>query len=162
MAKLNTTDLVEQIVAPYAKDLGLEIWDVQFKKEGAEWYLRIFIDKDGRVDINDCVDFTHAISKVLDDKDPIAQSYLLEVSSPGVERSLIKPEHFNKFIGSDVMLRTIRAIDGIRDFNGVLKSFENNIITIKLKDDSEISVEKKATAFVKHDVFDINDFEQEI
>ena len=158
MAKPNTIKKVEEIITPYAKELGLEIWDVRFAKEGSEWYLRIFIDKDGGVSIDDCVDLTHAISKPLDDADPISQSYMLEVASPGVERELTKKEHFEKYIGSPVMLRTIRAIDGVRDFKGELKAFENNQITVVLPDEKELCVEKKETAFVKLDDFDINDF----
>ncbi|MBQ9530491.1 MAG: ribosome maturation factor RimP [Eubacterium sp.] len=158
MAKPNTVKLVEEIISPYAKELGLEIWDVRFAKEGSEWYLRIFIDKEGGVSIDDCVDLTHAISKPLDEKDPISQSYMLEVASPGVERELTRKEHFEKFIGSPIMLRMIRAINGVRDFKGTLKSFENNQITVVLQDGEELCVEKKETAFVKLDDFDINDF----
>ena len=133
MAKLNTVERVEQIVKPFAIELGYDLWDVRFAKEGADWYLRIFIDKDGGVDINDCVDFTHAITKPLDDEDPISQSYMLEVSSPGVERELIKDEHFEKYIGCPVMMRTIRAIDGVRDFAGTLTEYENKEITVELQ-----------------------------
>lgn len=161
MAKQNTALKVEEIVKPYADELGIDIWDVTFAKEGADWYLRIFIDKEGGVDMNDCVDMTHAITKPLDEADPISQSYLLEVSSPGVERELTRDEHFEKYIGSDVMMRTIRAIDGVRDFNGKLVSYENKNITIKLQDDSEITVTKKETSYVKLDDFDINDFSRD-
>ena len=158
MAKQNTVGRVEEIIAPYAAELGLEIWDVRFQKEGSEWYLRIFIDKEGGVSIDDCVDLTHAISKPLDDADPISQSYMLEVASPGVERELTRSEHFQKFIGSPVMLRTIRAIDGVRDFKGELASFEDNKIKIILENGNELVVEKKETVYVKLDDFDINDF----
>ena len=158
MAKPNTVKKIEEIIKPYADELGLEIWDVRYAKEGSEWYLRIFIDKEGGVSIDDCVDLTHAISKPLDDADPISQSYMLEVASPGVERELTKKEHFEKYIGSPVMLRTIRAIDGVRDFKGELKAFENNQITVVLPDEKELTLEKKETAFVKLDDFDINDF----
>lgn len=158
MAKQNTVGRVEEIIAPYAAELGLEIWDVRFQKEGSEWYLRIFIDKEGGVSIDDCVDLTHAISKPLDDADPISQSYMLEVASPGVERELTRSEHFQKFIGSPVMLRTIRAVDGVRDFKGELASFEGNKIKIILENGNELVVEKKETVYVKLDDFDINDF----
>ena len=158
MAKPNTVKKIEEIIKPYAEMLGLEIWDVRYAKEGSEWYLRIFIDKDGGVSIDDCVDLTHAISKPLDEADPISQSYMLEVASPGVERELTRKEHFEKYIGSPVMLRTIRAIDGVRDFKGTLKAFENNQITVVLPDEKELVLEKKETAFVKLDDFDINDF----
>ena len=106
--KGNTVSKVYEIVSPFAKELGLEIWDIRFVKEGTDWYLRIFIDKQGGVSIDDCVDLTHAVTKPLDDADPISQSYLLEVSSPGVERELVTDAHFEKYIGSDVMLRLIR------------------------------------------------------
>ena len=158
MAKPNTAERVEAIIAPFAKELGLEIWDVRFAKEGSDWYLRIFIDKEGGVGIDDCVDLTHAISAPLDEADPISQSYMLEVASPGVERELIKKEHFLKFIGSPVMLRTIRAIDGVRDFKGKLEGFEDGKIKVVQADGSELVLDKKDTVFVKLDDFDINDF----
>ena len=158
MAKPNTVKRVEEIITPYAKELGIEIWDVRFAKEGSDWYLRIFIDKEGGVSIDDCVDLTHAISKPLDDEDPIPQSYMLEVASPGVERELTRKEHFEKYIGAPVMLRTIRAIDGVRDFKGTLNAFENNQITVIQPDGSELVLEKKETVYVKLDDFDINDY----
>ena len=158
MAKQSTVDRVEQLVAPIAKEMGFDLWNIQFIKEGSQWYLRLYIDKDGGVDINDCVDFTHAVTKPLDDADIISQSYMLEVSSPGIERELIKDEHFEKYIGYPVMMRTIRAIDGVRDFNGILVSYENKEVCVKLQDDTTVSVNKKDTSYVKLDDFDINDF----
>ena len=162
MAKQNTVKRVEEIVKSYAQELGLDLWDIKFAKEGSEWYLRIFIDKEGGVSIDDCVDLTHAITKPLDDEDPIPQSYMLEVSSPGVERELTKDEHFEKYVGSAVMLRLIRAVDSVRDFKGIMTSYEDKKITLKLIDDSEVTFDKKDTTFVKLDDFDMNDFNQEI
>lgn len=156
--KGNTVAKVAEIVAPYAEELGLDIWDIRFVKEGTDWYLRIFIDKDGGVSIDDCVDLTHAITKPLDDADPISQSYLLEVSSPGVERELITDSHFEKYIGAAVMMRLIRPIDKIRDFSGTLKTYENGLITVELADGEELTVNKKETSYVKLDDFDMNDF----
>lgn len=162
MAKQSTVDRVEQLVAPIAKEMGFDLWNIQFIKEGSQWYLRLYIDKDGGVDINDCVDFTHAVTKPLDDVDIISQSYMLEVSSPGIERELIKDEHFEKYIGYPVMMRTIRAIDGVRDFNGILVSYENKEVCVKLQDDTTVSVNKKDTSYVKLDDFDIKDFDKDI
>lgn len=162
MAKVNTVAKVEEIITPFAQQLGLEIWDVRFLKEGTDWYLRIFIDKEGGVSIDDCVDLTHAITKPLDDADPISQSYMLEVSSPGVERELTKDEHFVKFIGSPVMLRAIRPINNVRDFNGVLTDYQDKKITVKLQDGEEIVLDKKETSYVKLDDFNIDDFKQEL
>lgn len=156
--KGNTVAKVAEIVAPYAEELGLDIWDIRFVKEGTDWYLRIFIDKDGGVSIDDCVDLTHAITKPLDDADPISQSYLLEVSSPGVERELITDSHFEKYIGAAVMMRLIRPIDKVRDFSGTLKTYENGLITVELADGEKLTVNKKETSYVKLDDFDMNDF----
>ncbi|MDY4608287.1 MAG: ribosome maturation factor RimP [Eubacterium sp.] len=162
MAKQNTVSEVEKLCAPIADEQGVELWDVRFQKEGTDWYLRVFIDKDGGVSIDDCVDFSRALSKVLDDNDPISQSYMLEVASPGVERELVRDSHFEKYIGSPIMMRTIRPIDNVRDFNGILTAYQDKQITVKLQDDSEITVSKKDTSYVKLDDFDINDFNQEI
>lgn len=156
--KGNTVSRVYEIVAPYAQELGLDIWDIRFVKEGTDWYLRIFIDKDSGVSIDDCVDLTHAITKPLDDADPISQSYLLEVSSPGVERELVTDAHFDKYVGSNVMLRLIRPIEKVRDFSGRLKAYDNGVITLELPDGEELTVNRKETSYVKLDDFDINDF----
>lgn len=156
--KSNTVSKVTEIVEPYAKELGLDLWDIRFVKEGTDWYLRIFIDKEGGISIDDCVDLTHAITKPLDEADPISQSYTLEVSSPGVERELVTDAHFEKYVGSPVMLRLIRPIDKIRDFSGVLSSYNSGELTVTLENGESISVNKKETSFVKLDDFDINDF----
>jgi ribosome maturation factor RimP len=162
MAKQNTNQRVEEIIKPYADELGLEIWDVRFSKEGADWYLRIFIDKEGGVSIDDCVELTRAVTKPLDDADPISQSYMLEISSPGVERELTRDEHFEKYVGSAVMLRSIRPIDGVRDFNGIMTAYEDKKITIKLEDDTQMTFDKKDTSYVKLDDFNFDDFNQKI
>ena len=156
--KGNTVSRVTEIVEPYAKELGLDLWDIRFVKEGTDWYLRIFIDKEDGISIDDCVDLTHAITKPLDEADPISQSYTLEVSSPGVERELVTDSHFEKYVGSPVMLRLIRPIDKVRDFSGVLSSYNNGELTVTLENGESISVNKKETSFVKLDDFDINDF----
>lgn len=160
--KGNTVSRVRDIVTPFAQELGLDIWDIRFVKEGTDWYLRIFIDKQGGVSIDDCVDLTHAITKPLDEADPISQSYLLEVSSPGVERELVSDEHFEKYIGADVMLRLIRPIEKVRDFKGKLSAYDNGEITVLLPDGEELRINKKDASYVKLDDFDINDFNKEI
>lgn len=154
MAKINTVETVRQLVTPYAEELGLSIWDIRFVKEGADWFLRIFIDKEGGVGIDDCVDFSHAIDKPLDDADPIEQSYCLEVSSPGLERELSRPEHFEKCVGRSVMVRLIRPIDGQRDFVGTLESFDEGNITVVTDDGFGFTFVKKEASWVK-----LNDYE---
>lgn len=154
----NISEKVLEIIKPFADELSLQIWDVVFKKEGTDWYLRIFIDKDGGVSVDDCVDLTHLITEPLDEADLISHSYTLEVSSPGIERELKKEEHFLKYLGAAVMMRTIRPVDGVRDFTGILKSYDGGKITVSLQDGNDITVDKKETSYVKLDDFDINDF----
>ncbi len=125
--KLNTVDSVRELALPLAKDLGLTLWDVVYVKEGADWYLRLFIDKEGGIHIDDCVNMTHAINPLLDEHDPIKGEYILEVSSPGINRKLVKNEHFKAFIDTPVHVKLIRpAENGEREFDGVLISVEEN------------------------------------
>ena len=134
-----------------AQELGLSLWDVQFVKEGADWFLRIFIDKEGGVSIDDCVDMTHAIDPVLDREDPIPQEYLLEVSSPGLERKLTRPQHFAAYVGKPVRARLIRPLEtGERELCGVLLSAEEDGSRFELQLDEETSVtlEKKECSAV--------------
>lgn len=152
-AKKNTVSVIWDIAQPIAESLGLMLWDVRFQKEGANWYLRIFIDKDGGVSMDDCVNMSHAMDEPLDALDPIEQSYSLQVSSPGIERDLIRDEHFLRYIGSDIMLRLPRAIDGRREFAGVLEKYEDGKLTVT-GDDFSFTVDKKETSWVR-----LNDFE---
>ena len=151
----NTVAVVRELAKPISEELGLEIWDVRFLKEGSQWYLRIFIDKEGGVSIDDCVDFTHAINKPLDEADPIEQAYCLEVSSPGIERELVRDEHFQKSIGKKIMLKTIRPVDGEREFKGILEAFDGAAVTVKVNDESGKVFTVKETAWIKLDDFDM-------
>lgn len=155
MAKMNTVETVRQLVTPYAEELGLSVWDVRFVKEGADWFLRIFIDKEGGVGIDDCVEFSHAVDKPLDEADPIEQSYTLEVSSPGLERELVRPEHFEKCIGRSVLVRLIRPVDGQRDFVGTLESYDEGNITVITDEETGFTFTKKEASWVK-----LNDFNE--
>lgn len=149
----NTANVVWEIAEPIANELGYELWDVRFEKEGADWFLRVFIDKEDGISINDCVDMTHALDEPLDEADPIDQSYCLEVCSPGLERSLKRDSHFEKSIGKAVQLKTIRPIDGIREFKGVLESYDNGSLELVLEDGTKFVINKKETAYVKLDDF---------
>ena len=151
----NTVKIVWDIVEPFAEELGLKIWDVRFLKEGSSWYLRIFIDKEGGVSIDDCVDLTHAINKPLDEADPIEQAYFLEVSSPGVERDLVRDEHFTAYIGEKIKVKMIRPVEGKREFSGILADYSDGNITIKLDDESGFTFTKKEASWIKVDDFDM-------
>ena len=155
----NTVQTVTALAEPIAAQLGVSLWDVRFLKEGASWVLRIFIDKAGGVSIDDCVDFTHAINPVLDEADPIEQAYCLEVSSPGLERELTRDAHFESAVGQKVKLRTIRPVDGERDFSGVLEAYADGVLTVRFPDESGLTLAKKETAWVKLD--DFGGFDQE-
>ena len=152
----NTVAVVEELAAPIAADLGLRIWDVRYLKEGSQWFLRIFIDKDGGVDINDCERMSRALDEPLDAADPIAGEYILEVSSPGVERELVKPAHFEEFIGADIMVKMIRPIDGIgKEFKGVLTDYADGEVTITdHSGENTVTINKKDAAYIKLDDFD--------
>ena len=138
----NTVSKIEALLAPTVKELGYDLWDVRFLKEGASWYLRIFIDKEDGIDINDCVDVTHAVDPILDEADLISQSYYLEVCSPGIERELTRPEHFNKMQGREVSVHLIRPLDGVRDFCGTLVAFDGGV---KISQNGEENYFEKGT-----------------
>ena len=155
MAK-NTVSLVWDLVKPYADELGLVLWDVCFEKEGANYYLRIIIDKEEEgVGIDDCVNMSHAIDKPLDDADLIDRQYNLQVSSPGIERKLTRDFHFDYAMGEKVILRLIRPCDGKREFNGILSDYSDGNITISFEDESGFTFTKKEASWIKVDDFDM-------
>lgn len=149
----STVNTVWQLAQPIAESLGLELWDVRFEKEGADWFLRIFIDKDGGVSIDDCVEMSHAVDKPLDESDPIEQSYCLEVSSPGVERDLKRDEHFEKCLGEKIMVKLIRPVDGQREFKGILESYDNGNFELLTEEGTKLMINKKEASYVKLDDF---------
>lgn len=145
----NTAQIAQELAQPLLDAQGLELWDVQFMKEGASWYLRYFIDKPGGVNIQDCTDFSRAVEQRLDEADPIAQSYILEVCSPGIERRLITDAHYQRYIGEKVTVRLIRPVDGAREYTGVLLAKDGDEIRILLEDDKKLAFQKKEAAFVR-------------
>ena len=151
-----TVSKVRELCEPIVNELGLSLWDVRYVKEGADWFLRIFIDKEGGVDITDCERVSRAINTPLDELDPIETAYCLEVCSPGIERELVRDEHFTQFIGADIMVRMKRPLEGIgKDFNGVLKAYDNGEVTIEdHSGENEVTINKKETAWIKLDDFD--------
>ena len=139
----NTAGMVWEIAEPIAKDLGLQLWDVRYVKE------------DG-VGIDDCEKMSRALDAPLDEKEIGQNQYILEVSSPGIERELVREEHFDQFIGADVMVKMIRPIEGIgKEFKGKLKSADKQTVTITdHSDENEITINKKDTVYIKLDDFD--------
>jgi len=136
--KPRTVDIARQLAGPVAEQQGITLWDVRFEKEGAGWYLRYFIDKPGGVNIVDCETFSRAVDGLLDEADPIEQSYILEVSSPGIERALTRPEHFEPYVGSRVHVRLIRPRGNTRDLIGeLLGRAEDGAISLRLPEEED-------------------------
>lgn len=152
----NTVNTVWQLAEPIVKELGLQLWDVRFVKEGTDWFLRIFIDKEGGVGIDDCEKVSRAVDKPLDELNPIDTAYCLEVCSPGIERELIRDEHFEAFIGADIKVKMIRPLEGIgKEFGGVLDGYENGEVFITdHSGENHVTINKKDAAWIKLDDFD--------
>lgn len=149
MAKKNTAAIAEELVAPILEEMGLQLWDVVYEKEGSGWYLRYYVDKEGGIDINSCEAFSRAISDVLDEADPIDGSYTLEVSSPGIERALTRDWHFETLMGQQLLVRLIRPVEGVRDFIGTLTDYRDGTLTLLLDEKTEMNVERGETAFIR-------------
>lgn len=155
MKKGNTTEIVRAIAEPLASPLGLSIWDVTFTKEGADWFLRIFIDKPDGVTIDDCVALTRAVNPVLDSEDPIEQEYMLEVSSPGINRKLTRREHFEAFLEAPVRVKLIRPLEnGVRELEGILIDVQEN------GDFEMITDEETTVTFTKKECASVNLIEE--
>ncbi len=145
------TQIVEELVIPILTELQMELVEVEYVKEGKDWFLRVFIDSEKGVDIEDCGTVSEKLSEKLDETDPIPYNYFLEVSSPGAERPLKKNSDFEKAIGKQVYVKTYEPIDGEKIFEGELTSFDESIITINImvktrKKSVEIPYEKVANA----------------
>lgn len=151
----NIVNSVLKIAQPIATDLGFDIWDIKFVKEGSGYYLRIFIDSENGINIEDCEKMSRAIDKPLDELDPIAQNYCLEVCSPGVERELTKDEHFKKYIGQKIIVRLFRPIDnGSKQISGILSDFDKNELIILTADSGTLKILRKDIVSVKLDDFE--------
>ena len=125
---------IDQLVRPIADELNYEIYHIEYVKENGEYYLRIYIDKDGGIALSDCEALSRRVSDVLDEKDPIATAYFLEVSSPGLNRGLFTDAHFEKQIGKEVLIRFIKSLDGRKNIKGVLKEVKEDAIIVEDKD----------------------------
>ena len=126
----NTEKLVYELVKPIADSLGSRIWDVRFEKEGASWYLRVFIDRYDGVTIDDCEAVSRPLSDILDEKDPIPQGYFLEVGSAGLERELKRQQHFEAAVGEVLNVKLYRAMEGTKEVLGRLISFDKESLML--------------------------------
>ena len=121
-------ELIKDAVAAEAEGVGL--WDVRFLKEGASWYLRVFIDKPEGISIDDCTNVSHAIDPIIDEADPIDVSYYLEVCSPGIERELTRRRHYEESVGKPVRLKLYKAYDGKKELTGTLENVGEDSVTL--------------------------------
>lgn len=139
MAKgYSIAERVEALVAPCITELGYRIWDVEYVKEGAEWYLRVTLDSDDGIDIDDCEKVSRAINPIIDEADPIEDFYYLEVSSPGLERVLRKSEHFEASIGSEVEIRLFAPDENKKkSYVGILSAYDEETLTIEVDQASQ-------------------------
>lgn len=153
MSKRETYEArTEELLIPIVEKNQVEIYDVEYVKEGSDWYLRAYIDKEGGVNINDCEAVSRALSDELDKADFIEDAYILEVSSPGLGRALKKDKHLKKSIGEEVELKAYRPINGSKEFEGILKAFDEATITIETGDDKaseEVVFQRSDIATIK-------------
>ena len=127
---MKITEQVAGFARPVVEGLGCKLWDVEYVREGADWFLRVYIDKDGGVDILDCEEISRKVSDLLDKADPIEGSYTLEVGSAGAERALKRPSDFQQFLGSPVLVKLYRPKDGAKEYPGILEGYDNGRVTI--------------------------------
>ena len=147
--KENYEQRTEEILLPIMEELGFELVDVEYVKEGGTWYLRSYIDKPGGITVNDCETVSRRLSDILDEKDFIEESYVMEVSSPGLGRPLKKEKDFRRSLGEEVEVRTYRMIDKQKEFTGILKSYDEATVTIELADETLKTFEKGDIALIR-------------
>ena len=143
MAKKDYEGRTEKLLAPIIADGHYELVDVEWVKEGGTWYLRVYADKEGGITIDDCEVISRALSDLLDREDYIAENYILEVSSPGLDRPLKKDKDFERSIGKEVEIRLFKAVEKQKEFTGVLRAYDAQTVTIELEDASEMTLERK-------------------
>ena len=145
---MKVTDQVTAFAQPVVENFGCKLWDVEYVREGSERYLRVFIDKDGGVDIEDCEKIHRALDPILDEKDPIAESYHFEVSSAGLERALKRPGDFEQFMGSPVLVKLYRPRNGLKEIPSTLRGYEDGKVTVEAGKET-ITFEKSQVALVR-------------
>ena len=140
MAKKKITDVVTELAGDFLAENGYELYNTEFVKEGRDWFLRVYVDlvqtdedEPRYISTEDCEKVSRFLSEKLDEADPIEQNYYLEVSSPGLDRPLIKPEHYARYVGAEVEVKLYKAIDGVKNLQGVLESFdaESGAVTVR-------------------------------
>ena len=145
---MKITELVTQFAQPIVEEKGCTLWDVEYVREGSERFLRVYIDKEGGVCIDDCEAVARAIDPILDEKDPIAESYHFEVCSAGLERALKRPSDFEQFMGSPIVVKLYRPRNGLKEIPGILRGYADGKVTVEAGKET-ITFEKSEVALVR-------------
>ena len=139
----------EALILPILEEFGFELVDVEYVKEGGTWYLRAYVDKEGGITVNDCEAVARRMNDLLDEEDYIEESYVFEVSSPGLGRPLKKEKDYIRSMGKDVEIRTYRAVNRQKEFIGALKAYTDDTVTIETEDGEEMTFQKKEIALIR-------------
>ena len=145
---MKVTELVAGFAKPVVEAHGCELWDVEYVREGSDYFLRLYLDKEGGVDINDCEAISRAMDPILDEKDPIQGSYHFEVCSAGLERVLKRPGDFERFMGENITVKLYRPRNGLKEIPCVLKGYDNGKVTVEAGKET-ITFEKSEVALVR-------------
>ena len=141
--------MTEELVMPLIRQNQFELVDVEYVKEGSNWYLRVYIDKPGGINVDDCELISRALSDLLDEKDYIEDAYILEVSSPGLGRPLKKEKDYKRSLGEEVEIRTYRMIDRQKEFTGILKEYDEKTVTIEPDGGTLLTFDKSDIALIR-------------
>ena len=145
---MKVTDLVTEFAQPVVESFGCSLWDVEYVREGSERFLRLYIDKDGGIDIEDCEKIHRAMDPILDEKDPITESYHFEVCSAGIERPLKRPSDFERFMGSPIFFKLYRPVNGLKEIPGILSGYEDGRVIVEAGKHT-LTFEKSQVALVR-------------
>ena len=143
---------IYEMVKPIADELNYDIYHIEYVKENGEFYLRIYIEKDGGITLSDCEALSRRVSDLMDEKDPIKDPYFLEVSSPGLNRTLFTEEHYKRFIGREVMVRFTKSIDGKKNVKGILKEVNDDSIVVEAENLMNIPKDKIKSANIEGEI----------
>jgi ribosome maturation factor RimP len=145
---MKVTELVAGFAQPIVEEHGCSLWDVEYVREGSERFLRLYIEKEGGVDITDCEAISRAADPILDEADPIPDSYHFEVCSAGIERALKRPSDFERFMGSLIMVKLYRPKNGIKEIPGILRGYDDGRVTVEYAGET-LTLEKSEVALVR-------------
>lgn len=149
MAKKDYESRTEELIMPLIEANNFELVDVEWVREGSNWYLRVFIDKEGGITVDDCEMISRAFGDILDEKDYIEENYIFEVSSPGLDRPLRKEKDFARSIGKEVEIKLYKAVDKQKEFTGCLKAYDQDTVTLEMEDEEKMTLKRADIAVIR-------------